>query len=192
VIRDNLCIGVSVKLREGARRTVENNIWVNGANSPCFHVGNEDNHDRYVRNITVMSSARQKPEHDLNFTMGRGFGEIYTLIAPPARGPWMEEIDYNCFFNDTGAFAARVKLRVEGDFATWREAREAMPARKYTLEQWRELGFDRHSVFADPLFVDPAGGDYRLRPESPALALGFVPFDPRAAGLPPGFRRWEE
>ena len=46
-----------------------------------------------------------------------------------------------------------------------------------TLNQWRELGFDTHSVVADPLFVDPANGDYRLKPSSPAFALGFRPID---------------
>jgi len=86
-------VGVSIKLREGAYRTIYNNIWVNGANSPCFHVGNENNHDRYFRNSTVMTISEQKPEHDLNFEMGAAFGEIYTLIAPPARGAWLEEKD---------------------------------------------------------------------------------------------------
>ncbi|NUQ66324.1 MAG: right-handed parallel beta-helix repeat-containing protein [Pirellulales bacterium] len=40
---------------------------------------------------------------------------------------------------------------------------------------WQAMGMDRHSVIADPLFVDPAHDDYRLRPESPAFKLGFQP-----------------
>lgn len=52
-----------------------------------------------------------------------------------------------------------------------------------SLERWqKEKGQDRHSIVADPLFVNPAEEDYRLRPESPALKLGFQPFDPGQAG----------
>ena len=45
------------------------------------------------------------------------------------------------------------------------------------LAQWRKTAADPHSVFADPLFTDPAEDDYRLLPESPALALGFRPIE---------------
>ena len=38
---------------------------------------------------------------------------------------------------------------------------------------WQATGMDRHSVIADPRFVDPAQDDYRLQPDSPAFALGF-------------------
>ena len=49
--------------------------------------------------------------------------------------------------------------------------------------KWQELGLDRHSRIADPLFVDPAKGDFRLKGNSPARELGFEPFDISQVGL---------
>ncbi|MFW5856262.1 MAG: right-handed parallel beta-helix repeat-containing protein [Planctomycetota bacterium] len=47
---------------------------------------------------------------------------------------------------------------------------------------WRRHGHDPEGVVADPGFVDASGGDFHLRPDAPALALGFVPFDFDACG----------
>ncbi len=44
------------------------------------------------------------------------------------------------------------------------------------LAAWRAKGYDAHSVVADPLFGNPAHDEYTLRPNSPALKLGFKPF----------------
>ncbi|PYV17163.1 MAG: hypothetical protein DMG21_09210 [Acidobacteria bacterium] len=52
-----------------------------------------------------------------------------------------------------------------------------------TLSDWKKLGYEKDSIMADPLFVDPAHDDYRLKPESPALKLGFVPIDVDEIGL---------
>lgn len=39
------------------------------------------------------------------------------------------------------------------------------------------------SIVADPLFVDPENGDFRLKPNSPAITLGFKPIDLGETGL---------
>jgi len=51
-----------------------------------------------------------------------------------------------------------------------------------SFEQWRSYGLDIHSLIADPKFINAEQGDFRLSPDSPAISLGFVPFDFREAG----------
>jgi len=60
------------------------------------------------------------------------------------------------------------------------ELREAIALSEW--EAWQALGLDTHSVIADPLFVDPENGDFTLKPESPALKLGFRPIDVSIVG----------
>jgi hypothetical protein len=70
-------------------------------------------------------------------------------------GDWARGFDRNLYWN-----ANTRTFRVEDD--DW--------------SAWRARGFDPNSVFADPQFVDPSVGDYRVRDDSPARALGFRNF----------------
>lgn len=51
------------------------------------------------------------------------------------------------------------------------------------LQDARRLGVDAGSTSGDPLFVDAARGDFRLKSESPALALGFESFPTDTFGV---------
>ena len=171
IVRDNLCIGISIKLREGDFRTVENNIFMYCANPPGFHIGYEENSDRFVRNIVYVDTRHGAPEDDVDFKNRSGNGEVYTIIGPPRVGSILKEMDHNLFFSDVGEFRATVISRTpDGTENT------------YTLGQWQALGYDEHSLFADPGFINPQQGDFRLRPDSPAFALGFREFDVTSFG----------
>ena len=54
---------------------------------------------------------------------------------------------------------------------------------------WQTKGNDAGSIVADPRFVDAANNDFRLKPDSPALKLGFKPIDLSEIGLY-GHRDW--
>ncbi|MCK4563307.1 MAG: right-handed parallel beta-helix repeat-containing protein [Verrucomicrobia bacterium] len=51
------------------------------------------------------------------------------------------------------------------------------------LKKWQELGRDKNSIIADPKFKNPESEDFSLTADSPAIALGFKPFDYRKAGV---------
>ena len=51
-----------------------------------------------------------------------------------------------------------------------------------SFQEWKAAGHDARSVIADPLFVNAANFDFRLRPESPALRMGFQQIDMSAVG----------
>lgn len=68
---------------------------------------------------------------------------------------------------------------------------EGLPGvkRKDSWAAWLAQGRDEGTIVADPQFVNPAKRDYRLRPTSPALKLGFQPIDLSGVGNYPSPER---
>jgi hypothetical protein len=83
--------------------------------------------------------------------------------APLMKGDWTKQLvtNSNCYWNAAGP----VVFPHDQDLA----ARQA-------------AGQDVGSIVADPKFKAADRGDFTLAPDSPALALGFEPLDPAAAG----------
>jgi hypothetical protein len=67
----------------------------------------------------------------------------------------------------------------------WNQGRPIRFFADFSFRQWQQkFNQDRHSIVADPLFVAPENDDFRLKEHSPALAVGFKPFDAARAGRP--------
>lgn len=65
----------------------------------------------------------------------------------------------------------------------WEPSGEPLDFVGKSFADWQKSGRDAGSVVADPKFVDPANHNFTLQPDSPALALGFVPIDYAQAGV---------
>lgn len=59
----------------------------------------------------------------------------------------------------------------------WREGGGQIRFGNMSWDEWRAKGMDKNSLIADPKFVAPEKYDFRLKPKSPALKLGFKTFD---------------
>ncbi len=113
-----------------------------------------------------------------NYTLGTDWQEIETVATLPAPGDnkyqsWIE----NCwtYFSSESATG-----QIEIAELT---VHEAEPMDEW--RSWQQEGWDQHSIVADPLFVDPEKGDYRLQNNSPALKIGFQPTPINQIGIQP-------
>ncbi len=137
------------------------------------HYGREnilrDNILAFSREAQVI---RSREENHLSFTFERNI--VLCDNGWVLGGNWKNgrfRLDRNLYWNDGPAppmFAGR-------SFRRWR----------------RKTGQDAASRIADPAFADAAARDFRLRPDSPAHALGINVLDLRKAGLygPPEWTR---
>jgi parallel beta-helix repeat protein len=164
-------IGVFVK---GKNNVVENNIFANAlpvepsqtaAYAGQLLVAGHSHHFPWF-------SASDRAQKNIFYNPLTAVNVSWTNDQPlPAALRYLQESDYNIYFTNTGD----LRFRVEG-----------LPGSPITFSDWQKAtGFDSHSVVADPMFVDPAHDDYRLRPESPAIRLGFVPINLDAIGIRP-------
>ncbi len=163
VVQGNVVVraGMGFQIHGGKHNLVEGNVFVD-----CRHVA------------WICAYANQRPglEHTAAlFRANRIEGNIFSSSRPDAFGYWihlwnddlLERCDGNLYFLPSST----------EPWVRW----ESHPAglASSTPEAWRGMGLDVGSRFADPRFVDPAAGDYRLAADSPAHALGFqqIPFE---------------
>jgi hypothetical protein len=152
---------------EGSTGIVMENNLVYSTKTGSFHqhYGKENT---IRNNILVNSMLHQvqatRVEEHLSFTFERNI--VYWETGPLLSGPWTQvqvNMDNNCYWNAAGQGVTFAGL---------------------SLDQWRQQkGHDQHSIIADPGFVDVKNLDFHLKPDAPALKIGFMPFDYAMAGV---------
>ena len=152
---------------EGSTGIVMENNLVYNTKTGSFHqhYGKEN----VVRNnILAFSKLHQvqatRVEEHLSFTFERNL--VYWDSGTLLSGRWKEvniNMDNNCFWQADGEPITFVGL---------------------SLDQWRrQHGHDRHSIVADPGFIDAKNHNFGLKPNSLARKIGFKPFDYSQAGV---------
>ena len=175
--------GWAIYFDEGTRNILAENNLVYRCRHSCFdqHYGK----DNIVRNnifafgdTSVVCLARAEEHTSFILT-----NNIFLSHGPP-----MYAGGYAHKVNTPGVFKADHNL-VWSTNSTVLGAQDRFPSRLYepnepvlSWEQWQALGYDRHSIIADPNFKDPANGDFRLSEDSPAKRIGFKPFALDQAG----------
>ncbi|HNR98423.1 MAG TPA: right-handed parallel beta-helix repeat-containing protein [Planctomycetota bacterium] len=153
---------------EGSSGIVMENNLVYRCSRGCFH--QHYGRENIVRNNILAYGGEQqlqrtRTEEHISFFFERNI-VLWDNRSPLLGSNWKDDNfrnDYNVYWNAAGA-----AVTFPGGLS---------------LEEWRRTrNQDGHSVVADPLFRDPSRGDWGLKPESPALKLGFKPFDYTRAG----------
>jgi hypothetical protein len=148
--------------------TIENNIFIDSDKSQAYLLfAGQMSNVRFRNNIFSYS----KPDADymrLNLAANIDLAAVIT------------EHDHNLYDLPTG-----IALTFDGlpGEAVQRSGMATQHDVDTTMESWKALGFDAHSIIADPKFVDRANDNYNLQPDSPALKLGFKPIDTSRIGL---------
>jgi hypothetical protein len=150
----------------------------------------------YAREITVrnnvfalgredqLSRTRMEPHKSVFFETNI----VYWTEGKLLSGNWGDK-PYSFYFNPMDKNGTRtVESTFDMDWNLYFNPRLSAEQVRFgdaTFDQWRSRGKDVHSIYADPLFVDPAHGDFGLRPGSPAFAIGFRAIDLSSVGPRP-------
>ena len=143
---------------------IENNVVYRVRTCPLFQHYGKDN---IVRNNILAFGGRgqlQRCREDKPCSFAAEGNIVYADIREMLGGVWKNgdwKIGRNVYWSTSGPPTFKGM-----DFKTW-----------------QVKGHDVGSIVADPLFVDAEHGDFHLKPNSPALKLGFNPIDFGKTGL---------
>lgn len=129
-----------------------------GESKPRYSVNLPD-HIGYHCNMESSFGWDERCEISIHHNIFYNAPESRCLNYGPATPTPSITVDHNCYF----------QLRAED--AISQLGKQRFPANDFDAYR-QHTGWDTHSIVADPLFVDLATADFRLKPNSPAQGMG--------------------
>jgi hypothetical protein len=114
------------------------------------------------------------------------FSELQQLQATRAEDHLSFTLENNIVIWDRGELLAGAWDKVKfagGRNLFWQTKGQPVTFAGHSLTDWQSLGHEQGSIVADPKCANVASRDFTLASDSPALRLGFIPFDASAAGV---------
>ena len=158
-IYGNIVVGTgrgAVHLHGGKNNLIENNIFVDSTRTQILLSPHPSDPQFMKNNVICRNIITYKDPYSDLFLTYEGW-----------RRDLMRECNSNLYWHTGGLdIEAENDITPEGSFV-----------------QWQAAGFDRNSLIADPLFVAPEKGDFRLKHNSPAFKLSFQPIPVERIGI---------
>ena len=114
------------------------------------------------------------------------FSKLYQVQATRVEDHLSFTFENNIVYYDTGVLLSgpwnRIKIKMDNN-CYCAVGTDVSFIGKSPPDWIKETGHDKHSIIVDSLFVDAKKYDFRLKPNSPALKVGFKPFDYSKAGV---------
>ena len=122
------------------------------------------------------------------------FSKLYQIQATRVEDHLSFTLENNIVYWDSGVLLSgrwdKVKY-VSRNNCFWNALDQKVDFLGKPLAEWQAAGHEQGSIIADPEFQAPDRYDFHLAPDSPALKLGFKPFDSSQAGVY-GDRAWTQ
>src|SRR6185369_12075868 len=185
------CSRAGLHLHNGRDNHIENNIFVENGQQQYEYSGWTSSHSYWKEHLPNMvkgyESVASDPAwkhmrnmhlHPTNAVLLDGkimTGNAFTRNIIYYRNPQAKLVRFGTVPSDHNLTDSNVVFHFGQPLRTGQKSAGKESPTNSEWAAWQALGNDAHSLIADPLFVSPDQDGFRLKPESPAFALGFKP-----------------
>lgn len=131
--------------------------------------------------LEVLNRGKQEPHNTVYFENNIVY---WNSVNDPFTGNWKDQ-PYVFHQNPNIATQPTFTNTFDADYNLYYNPLQSLESLRFngmSWDEWHQKGKDVHSIYADPMFVNPEKYDFTLKPGSPAFKQGFKNIDMSEVG----------